>query len=162
MGDELKQDLLHSLFYLKKVSIAISRSALNPGDSALSVAELSALNCIGNCGKRDCRKAEIAADSAPDTAHHAMHETLAVSKAAVSQMLANLEKRGFIRREPNRDNRRQIIITLTAGGKAAVDEGEKYMDELTSRIIRSFGEEDMRTFMRLLTRFAEVVDEEVR
>jgi CRP-like cAMP-binding protein len=49
--------------------------------------------------------------NADQTTHHAMHEALAVSRAAVSQMLGSLEKRGYIRREIDRDNRRKIIIT---------------------------------------------------
>jgi DNA-binding MarR family transcriptional regulator len=126
---------------------------LNDDDGGLSVAELSALGCIGRCDEED--------GNADQTTHHAMHETLAVSKAAVSQMLGSLEKRGYIRREIDRDNRRKIIITLTEQGETAVDDAEKKMDALMSRIIMQFGEKDTRNFTRLLDRFSEVVDETV-
>jgi DNA-binding MarR family transcriptional regulator len=129
------------------------RSLLNDDDGGLSVTDLSALGCIGRCDEEDC--------NADQTTHHAMYEALAVSKAAVSQMLGSLEKRGYIRRDIDRDNRRKIIITLTKQGETAVDKAEKKMDVLMSRIITRFGEKDTRNFTRLLDRFAEVVYEAV-
>jgi DNA-binding MarR family transcriptional regulator len=151
MNDDLKQNLLHALFCFKRASHTMFRSLLN--DDGLSVADLSALGCIGRCDKKDC--------NADQTTHHAMHEALAVSKAAVSQMLGSLEKRGYIRRDIDRDNRRKIIITLTEQGETAVDKAEKKMDVLMSRIITRFGEKDTRNFTRLLDRFAKIVDEAV-
>jgi DNA-binding MarR family transcriptional regulator len=105
MDDELKQDLLHALFCFKK-----------SGRGVPFPAELSALGCIDRCGNEE------------QTAHHAMHETLSVSKAAVSQMLGSLEKRGFILRETDRDNRRRIIITVTKKGKSSINKGQKHLD----------------------------------
>jgi DNA-binding MarR family transcriptional regulator len=151
MNDELKRNLLHALFCFKKTSHTMFRSLLNDEDGGLSVTELSALGCIGRCGEED--------GNADQTTHHAMHEALAVSKAAVRQMLGSLEKRGYIRREIDRDNRRKIIITLTEQGAAAVDDAEKKMDVLMSRIITRFGEKDSRNLTRLLDRFSEVVDQ---
>ncbi|MDR0629246.1 MAG: winged helix DNA-binding protein [Treponema sp.] len=160
MQDDLKQDVLHALFYFKKASAAISRFLVNAEGGGLSVTELSALNCIEGGGEKGCDTAD-AARPADQTTHHAMHETLAVSKAAVSQILGSLEKREYIQRETDRDNRRKIIITVTEKGKTAVDQGKKQMDTLMSRIITGLGEEDARHFVRLLDRFAEVVDEEL-
>jgi DNA-binding MarR family transcriptional regulator len=151
MNDELKQELLHSLFCFKRAAVTISRS-LNSGGEGLSAAELSALGCIEQGGGKDCGAGD-------HTAHHAMHQTLAVSKAAISQMLGSLEKRGYILREIDRDNRRKIIITLTQKGKAAVDESEKALDVLMTHIITRFGEADTRHFIDLLRRFAELADE---
>ncbi|MDR2783335.1 MAG: winged helix DNA-binding protein [Treponema sp.] len=158
MDDELKEDLLHSLFCFKKAMIAISRFLSNADAGGISAAELSALNCIGRCGEAD---GETALPPAERTAHHTMHEKLAISKAAVSQMLGSLEKRGFIQRETYRDNRRKIIITVTEKGKSAVDTSGKNMDALLSRIITGFGEQDARRFVQLLDRFTELVDESV-
>jgi DNA-binding MarR family transcriptional regulator len=154
MNDELKQNLLHALYCFKRTNFTMYRPLLNDDDGGLSVAELSALGCIRRCDEEDC--------TADQTTHHAMHEALSVSKAAVSQMLGSLEKRGYIRREIDRDNRRRIIITLTEQGETAVNEAEKKMDVLMSRIITRFGEKDTRNFTRLLERFVEVVDESVK
>ena len=155
MNDELTRDLLHALFCFKQAAGSVSRFLSDPDEGGLSVAELSALGCIDRCGAENCGVAD-------QTTHHAMHETLAVSKAAVSQMLGSLEKRGFIRRDTDRDNRRKIIITVTKKGKSAIDKGQKRMDDLTSRIIEQFGEKDAQQFVRLLKRFAEAVEEEVK
>jgi DNA-binding MarR family transcriptional regulator len=154
MNGELNQDLIHSLFCFKRVSTAIFRTLLKDDGDGLSIAELSALGCIGGCTEND-------GDTVKQTTHHAMHETLAVSKAAVSQMLGSLEKRGYIQRETDQDNRRKIIITLTKKGKTAVDKAGKNMDALMALIIARFGEHDSLKFVELLDRFAEVVDEVV-
>jgi DNA-binding MarR family transcriptional regulator len=152
MDGELKQDLLRSFLCLKKANFFISRYLQNTDRSGLSATELSALNCLGHCcNEKNCGTTD-------QTAHNAMHETLAVSKAAVSQMLGSLEKRGYIQREIDRDNRRKIIITLTKEGNTAVDEAWKSMDALLSHIIKQFGEKDARHFVRLLNRFVEIVD----
>jgi DNA-binding MarR family transcriptional regulator len=155
MNGELRQQLLRALFYFKKAMGTMCRPLPETGGdnaaaAALSAAELAALSCIDRCGRAD------------QTAHHAMHETLSVSKAAVSQMLGSLEKRGFIRRETDLDNRRKIIVTVTKKGKSAVDTGQKRLDDLMSRIIIQLGEKDARQFVRLLERFTEVVDEETK
>ena len=155
MNDELTRDLLHALFYFKKAAGALSRSLADSGGGALSAAELSALGCIDHCGAENC-------GAAAQTTHHALHETLSVSKAAVSQMLSSLEKRGFIRRETDRDNRRKIIITVTKKGKSALDKGQKRMDDLMASIIEQFGKKDAQQFVRLLNRFAEAVYEAVK
>jgi len=42
---------------------------------------------------------------------------LNVSKAAVSRMLDALEKKGYIRKDIDKENRRNLIITLTPAGK---------------------------------------------
>jgi DNA-binding MarR family transcriptional regulator len=158
MNGELRQQLLRALFYFKKALGAMSRplpetggdNAASVASAALSPAELAALSCIDRCG------------TANQTAHYAMHETLSVSKAAVSQMLGSLEKRGFIRRETDLENRRKIIVTVTKKGKSAVDTGQKRLDDLMSRIILQFGEKDVQEFVRLLEHFVKVVDEETK
>ncbi|MHB9291588.1 hypothetical protein Holit_00666 [Hollandina sp. SP2] len=155
MQDELKHDLLHSLFRFKKVSTAISRALSDAEGGGLSMTELSALGCISTYSETNCSSRE----QTEHTTHHTMHKTVAVSKAAVSQMLGSLEKRGYIQREIDRENRRKIIISLTNKGKVTVDKAGKDLDELMSRIIARFGEKDTRTLVRMLNQFEEVVDE---
>jgi DNA-binding MarR family transcriptional regulator len=152
--NELQQDLLHALFCFKKANVSIFRAVLNAECGGLSISEISALNCIGCRGKKD-------KDGADQTTHKAMHKALAVSKAAVSQMLGSLENRGYIRRETDRDNRRKIIITLTKKGEAAVDKAGKNMDALMSQIINKYGEKEMRNFILLVNRFTEIAEEAV-
>jgi DNA-binding MarR family transcriptional regulator len=149
--DTLKEELIHTLIRFKKVNAVMSHTVITADGGSLSFSELHALGCIESCAENDCPIAER-------TTHHAMHETLAVSKAAISQMLASLEKRGYIRRETDTGNRRKIIITLTPKGRATVDKVKKSMDGLMAHVITRFGEEDTRLLIRLLDRFMEVVD----
>ena len=154
MNDECAQDLVHALFCFKKATGAVSRFLAGSDGGGLSAIELAALGCIDRCDKAN-------RGAADQTAHQSMHKTLSVSKAAVSRILGSLEKRGFIRREPDPDNRRKIIIRVTKKGKSATDKGQKRMDVLMSRIIERFGEKDARNFMGLLERFAEAAEEAV-
>jgi DNA-binding MarR family transcriptional regulator len=152
ISDKLRQDLIRALIRFKKVNTVISRTVITADGGSLSFSELCALGCLDSCGENDCPIAER-------TTHRTMHETLAVSKAAISQMLASLEKRGYIQRETDTGNRRKIIITLTPKGHATVGKTKQGMDGLMALVITRFGEEDTRLLIRLLDRFMEVVDE---
>ncbi|WP_052071005.1 MarR family winged helix-turn-helix transcriptional regulator [Rhodococcoides fascians] len=49
-------------------------------------------------------------------------ELLGMTRAGVSKALAKLERRGFIERHTNTEDRRSASITLTETGKSVVDE----------------------------------------
>jgi DNA-binding MarR family transcriptional regulator len=157
--DTLKEELIHTLIRFKKVNAVMSHTVITADGGSLSFSELHALGCIDSCAEKDCPIKEKDCSVTERTTHHAMHETLAVSKAAISQMLASLEKRGYIRRETDTGNRRKIIITLTPKGRETVDKVKKGMDDLVSHVITQFGEEETRHLIRLLNRFEEVIDE---
>jgi DNA-binding MarR family transcriptional regulator len=150
-SDRLRQDLIRSLVRFKKVNAVISHTVITADGGSLSFSELCALGCLDSCAENDCPLPER-------TTHRTMHETLAVSKAAISQMLASLEKRGYIQRETDTGNRRKIIITLTPKGRATVNKTKEGMDGLMAHVITRFGEEDTRLLIRFLDRFMEVVD----
>jgi DNA-binding MarR family transcriptional regulator len=152
MNSGLKHDLMRSLFRFKKICAAISRTVSNVPDEDISLFELSALGCIASCSKEELAAAE-------HTTHHAIHEDLSISKAAVSQMLGSLEKKGYIQRDINRDNRRKINITLTSKGKTIIDKADKNMGDLMTHVIARFGIDDTKDFMRLLDRFTEIVND---
>jgi DNA-binding MarR family transcriptional regulator len=132
--------------------MVISHTARDADNGGLSLFELSALGCINS-------RAKDGHSQAKQTTHHAMCESLVISKAAVSQMLGSLEKKGYIQREINPSNRRKIVITLTKKGKISIDNAEKSIDDLMMRIIERFGEENSRNLACLLNRFTESVDE---
>jgi DNA-binding MarR family transcriptional regulator len=88
-----------------------------------------------------------------------MCEHLSVSKAAVSQMLGGLEKRGFITRETDPENRRTIIVRPTAKGFEVIERFEYGFDARIGTLIERFGEDDTREIIRLIYRFADIVGE---
>lgn len=59
------------------------------------------------------------------TSTKALADVLDVSTSAVSQQLNRLEDMGYIKREINRNNRREIMLTIAT-------KGERYFDQLTT------------------------------
>lgn len=53
-----------------------------------------------------------------------------VSRAAVSQMVAKLAKRGFIKKLKSLENSKEVLLVLTEKGKAAFDGHEKFHAEM--------------------------------
>ena len=88
-----------------------------------------------------------------------MSDFLCVSKAAVSQLLGVLEGRGLVTREIDPENRRTIIVRLTGGGKEMIERVERGFDRYISMLIERFGEEDTREIIRLIYKFADIVEE---
>jgi DNA-binding MarR family transcriptional regulator len=64
-----------------------------------------------------------------------MQSTLSVSKAAASQALGGIEKKGYVKREIDRSNRRKITITLTDAGRSALENSTDALDKLVISLI---------------------------
>ena len=88
-----------------------------------------------------------------------MKDYLCVSKAAVSQMLGNLEARGFITRNTDPENRRTIIVKLTVEGREVIKRFECRLDSYIILLIEKLGENDMREMIRLIYRLADITKE---
>ena len=58
-----------------------------------------------------------------------------VSAQAGSEMIATLERKNLITREPDPSNRRILRISLTADGETAVDACESWMDRLEKQML---------------------------
>jgi DNA-binding MarR family transcriptional regulator len=83
---------------------------------------------------------------------------LSVSKAAVSQTLGTLEKKGYVERAIDRDNRRKIVITLTDSGRAALEHSNDALDSFIVSLINRFGEAKTSRLIGLINDFAELVE----
>ena len=84
---------------------------------------------------------------------------LFVSKAAVSKMLGVLEKKGYICRDIDKENRRNLIITLTQEGKGILKKLEQNVDELVARIIQQLGKDQAEQFVKSINNFATTTDD---
>ena len=86
-------------------------------------------------------------------------EAMNSTKGRVSAVLNALEKKGEVTREIDKDNRRNIIVTLTDSGR------EHVMNELHSgyrtmtHIFEELGEQDSGEFIRMLTRVFKLMNE---
>ena len=80
-----------------------------------------------------------------------------LSMPAVSQLLGSLERKGYVKRQPDENDRRKVTVLLTDSGqtllKDAHEKIERYIDVLVSR----YGEEEFGELCRLASRLADTV-----
>lgn len=85
---------------------------------------------------------------------------LALSKATISQMLGTLEKKGYVKREIDKNNRRNIIATLTPEGQELLTYKNIEYSQKLDRIISYLGTDDTQQFIYLVGRLVEVMEGE--
>jgi DNA-binding MarR family transcriptional regulator len=149
----LKGQLVDSLFRLKNF---ISSFYVNKGDEFaefdISIAELELMKEIQH-NKLDSKNNACIAD---------IQKHLYISKAGVSKMLGVLEKKGYINRDIDHNNRRNLIITLTQEGKDVLGKSDKDNEELLIRLIKNFGEAETKQLSELVNKFLDSTKEVVK
>ncbi len=86
---------------------------------------------------------------------HELVEKTQFSKSTLTSMLDNLEKAGFIKRVPSKDDRREILIALTEKDRLLQD---KYIDisrEMGKLYYNRFSDEEIDDFENYLERILE-------
>ncbi len=86
---------------------------------------------------------------------HELVEKTQYSKSTLTSMLDNLEKAGFIKRVPSKEDRREILITLTEKNRLLED---KYIDvsrEMGKLFYNKFNDEEIDDFENYLERILE-------
>jgi len=146
MENSLKSELLHALFMLRNLNAQRFRRwkiDMNMPAFAL-LKQLQVREDKGETGGAWISE---------------MKDYLCVSKAAVSQMLSSLEKRGLVTREPDPENRRTIIVKLTVQGRETIEQYERSFDNYIGMLAERFGESDTREIIRLIYKFADISEE---
>lgn len=87
-----------------------------------------------------------------------LHHDLFITRPAVSQILSGLERKGFITRDIDENDRRRICVKLTPDGRAAFRHLSHHDDDMIARIVARFGEDDLRQLALLMERFADTVE----
>ncbi len=82
---------------------------------------------------------------------------MGISTARVAATLNSLEKKGWITRRIDTDDRRRILVDLTSEGKAHAEQHHRHMMENTIKLLSMLGEEDAREYVRLSRKLAEKV-----
>lgn len=82
---------------------------------------------------------------------------LQASTARISALLGALEKKGQIARDIDRNNRRNILVTITEGGRNRVETEMQEMKNRMTRVFIDMGEADTAEFLRLTRRFSELM-----
>jgi DNA-binding MarR family transcriptional regulator len=84
---------------------------------------------------------------------------LALSKGAVSQMLGAMEKKGYINRDIDKSNRRNLIVTLTDKGHEALEAMYEGFVCKIERIITHIGEDDITHMISTIDRMSKAIEE---
>ena len=129
-------DLLHSLFLLK--SFLNSEFGKKSDSEDLTMSEYALM-----------RQFALEDDTTDLTA---VREYLAVTKASVSQMLASLEKRGFLVRQIDPANRRNLIVTLTPEGIERLRRKEFQVERRLQELLTELGRADALQFITLINK----------
>jgi DNA-binding MarR family transcriptional regulator len=79
-----------------------------------------------------------------------------ISKSGVSKMLGTLEKKGYIIRETDKNNRRKIIITLTTKGYKAIEHLDNIINDYLTEYINAVGEDYLKQFFEIINHLYQV------
>ncbi|OJU08385.1 MAG: MarR family transcriptional regulator [Clostridiales bacterium 43-6] len=82
---------------------------------------------------------------------------LHASTARISALLGALEKKGQIVRNIDINNRRNILVTITEAGRIRAETELKKMKNSMTRVFTDMGEEDTEEFIRLTSKFFELL-----
>lgn len=88
-------------------------------------------------------------------------ELLGIDAPAVTRKVQQLERLGFVSREPDPEDKRATRIQLTSDGE---DTLERVLDARRKRLARLFGgwtHKELRSFSSSLSRFAEILTNEM-
>lgn len=140
MADTLGRDFLRALFKLK----SLLGSEFGKGGAG----KKNHINLPEYILLREIAENAIGADTNTELAD--IREFLSISKAAVSQMLASLEKKGYITREVNPENRKYLIVTLTPQGRKILQDIDKVYTCRLQQIIKIMGEQNIKYMIRLI------------
>jgi DNA-binding MarR family transcriptional regulator len=104
--------------------------------------ELSFTQWISLMGLR-----EGVAKTSADLARHLNHDT-----GAVTRMVDQLEKRGFIKRERSKSDRRVVHLILTPRGRAVAKSFTPHITDFWNGVMDEFSHAEITTLIQLLTR----------
>ena len=78
-----------------------------------------------------------------------------VSSARVATALNNLERKGLIIRQIDKNNRRKILVSITPEGKKIAEERYSTLVEKTTTMLTALGEHDAKEYVRIMGRLIE-------
>ena len=82
---------------------------------------------------------------------------LGVDTPTVTRKVQQLEREGYVVREPDPDDRRASLISLTESGQSALARVLSAHRERLTRLFKDWDEADVQNFATLLERFAEAL-----
>lgn len=148
MDKNLKDELIRTVFQFKKMTGAGFGIDATEIKSDINMTELVLMKGIS----------DNSIDSESNIAMPDIRGYLSISKAAVSQMLRSLEKKGYINRDIDKNNRRNLIVTLTPKGREILSYTERKFEHKLEKIMTKLGEDDVKQLITIVNRLVEIVN----
>jgi DNA-binding MarR family transcriptional regulator len=139
MDQSLKDQLDSSMMRFRKVGMIFPMG--------IHMGEFMALNLIAKCS----------VDGRVNLSD--LQNSLHVTKPAISQMFNTLEKKGYVRREVDLNDRRKISVTLTPEGEVILDRTREFSEKTFSEVLSRFGEDNTRQFIGLFNLLIDIAED---
>ena len=142
-SDLLKEQFMHAMFHFRKGMIGLFHV------HEVNMTELGVLKGLAGHARGHGRGINVSA----------MQGHLHVTKAAISQSLGALEKKGCVIRETDPENRRKIVVTLTERGRQTLRDTERRTEQMMNKMFTRFGEENTRQFIAFIEQLSDISEE---
>ncbi|MFM2279330.1 MAG: hypothetical protein RLZZ444_1561 [Pseudomonadota bacterium] len=119
----------------------IGRVAIARLDAGMELSDLDVLSLVNRLG----RDREITIGT--------VAENMRVDHSRASRVVADLVKRGMLKREVSQEDARRTIVALTAEGRTYVDRVHDIKQDVLSTALADWPAEDIAEFARLYNRF---------
>lgn len=139
MANELKNDYLKTIFRFKNlINTEFGRGKTH----VLSLTDLLIMQGIAN----NQSSVLIAQD-------------LKLTKAAVSQCVNSLDKKGLIKRNSDPNNRRSLLLELTPDGQASLNATNVEFDAAFANFTDEMGTASLKNLLELMNQMVAIIDE---
>ena len=142
MGSSLKDSFISASFRFKKVD------ACYPSACRIPLSEWVVMDKITNgciCTSSRLNVSEI---------QTCMH----LSRPAISQILNSLEKKGYIIRDIDLNDRRKIYVTATPRGSEVLKRTRTSYEQVLQEVVTRFGEDEMFRLIESLNRLVDIYE----
>lgn len=102
-----------------------------------------------NFHKKPCRVSDLS-------------QKLHVSAPTMTQHVSNLERRGFVQKKPDPQDKRAVRLSLTGLGLEVLEQHRKAMERNIEELIAQLGEENAKKLVELLTKTSDFFGEKTR
>ena len=142
MEESIIQQYIHTLFRFRKIGMNYPRL------SKLTRAELFLM--LGLAGRDGC-------DEPVDLGM--LQGQLFVSKAAISQMLSQLDREGYVVRRTDATNRRRITVQLTDQGRELMNDMKAEGERQIGAVLTRFGQDNATRLIVQVNRLLDITEE---
>lgn len=138
------QELVEALFAVSRAFVALAARSLSDTASEVTLHQYRALVVLSGAG-----------EGTPAT----LARELGITPSTATRLVDRLVRKGYVTRRQDRGDRRRVLLRLTPGGTALVDEVSARRRRELSRIVREAGLPVDDATLRTLARLAAVVGE---